>query len=170
MLRSFFPPPTAAFFCFSFSSSCIWNTLSISNTTAPAILQLIFCLDSTLGYHVELTCYFSLAAKFPLTFKVKNLQVAAAQPHCDVCEVIFSCATLSVSSITSLQPSCVLRSTRSLGGWLNGNAGGWGKARSAGKEQRVVVRVGWRSWEKWKGDNEWFVTVRELEGKYAGIW
>lgn len=118
------------FFFFSpFSSSCIWNTLSISNTTAPAILQLIFYFNSTLGYHIELTCYFSLAAKFPISFRLKNLHVAATRSHRNVCLVIFSCVMFGVNSITRLQPNCVLRSDRSLGGWMDGNAGDQGKGK-----------------------------------------
>ena len=126
---------------FPFSSSCIWNTLSISNTTAPAILQLIFCFNGTLGYPVDLTCDFNLAAKFPVTFRVKDLHAAATRPHRNVCVVIFSCAIFGVSPIASLQPSCVLRSARSPGAWMDGNAGDWGKAGTACKGQRIVVRV-----------------------------
>lgn len=103
-------------FFYFFFPSCMWNTLSISNTTAPAILQFIFYFNSTLGYHLELTCYFSLAAKFPITLRVKDLYVAATQLRCSACVGIFSCAMFIVSRIASLQPSCVLRSARSLGG------------------------------------------------------
>lgn len=75
--------------------------------------------------------YFNLAAKFPITFGVKDLHIAAAWPHHNVCVAIFSCAMFSGSSIASLKPSCVLRSARSLGDWVDGNAGDQGKARTA---------------------------------------
>uniref|UniRef100_A0A672TM24 Serine/threonine-protein kinase 3 n=32 Tax=Aves TaxID=8782 RepID=A0A672TM24_STRHB len=71
------------------------------------MLQLIFYFNSTLGYHLELTGYFSLAAKFPITLRVKDLHVAATQLHCNVCVVIFSCAVFIVSPIASLHNFCL---------------------------------------------------------------
>lgn len=89
--------------------------VAIPSTTAPTILQLVCYSNSTLGYRIELTCYFNLVEEFPVTFRMTDLHIAAVQSHCNIWVVIFACSMFSVSFIRGLQPGGVLRSVRHLG-------------------------------------------------------
>lgn len=59
-----------------------------------------------------------------------------------MCVVMFSSAVFGVGFSSSLQPSCVLRFSRSLGAWIAGNARDQGKATTACKGQQMVVKGG----------------------------